>query len=55
MGVSPVVVAIDEESYRAAPFKGSPTLTWTNEKMNRGELEKVQVDGRRAGQFIDQG
>jgi len=26
-----VVVAIDEESYRAAPFKGSPTLTWTNE------------------------
>ena len=26
-----VVVAIDEESYRATPFKGSPTLTWTNE------------------------
>lgn len=26
-----VVVAIDEESFRAAPFKGSPTLTWTNE------------------------
>ena len=26
-----VVVAIDEESYRAAPFKGSPTLTWTSE------------------------
>lgn len=26
-----VVVAIDEESYRAAPFKGSPTLTWTAE------------------------
>jgi adenylate cyclase len=26
-----VVVAIDEESYRTAPFKGSPTLTWTNE------------------------
>lgn len=26
-----VVVAIDEESYRAAPFKGSPTLTWTGE------------------------
>ena len=26
-----VVVAIDEESYRAVPFKGSPTLTWTNE------------------------
>lgn len=30
-------------------------LTWTNEKMNRASLEKVQVDGRRAGQFIDQG
>jgi adenylate cyclase len=30
--VSPtVVVAIDEETYRAAPFKGSPTLTWTGE------------------------
>jgi adenylate cyclase/guanylate cyclase len=30
--ISPtVVVAIDEESYRAAPFKGSPTLTWTGE------------------------
>jgi len=26
-----VVVAIDEESFRAAPFKGSPTQTWTNE------------------------
>lgn len=26
-----VVVAIDEESYRASPFKGSPTLTWTSE------------------------
>lgn len=26
-----VVVAIDEESYRTAPFKGSPTLTWTGE------------------------
>lgn len=26
-----VVVAIDEESYRAPPFKGSPTLTWTGE------------------------
>ena len=28
---SAVVVAIDEESYRAPPFKGSPTLTWTGE------------------------
>jgi adenylate cyclase len=26
-----VVVAIDEETYRAAPFKGSPMLTWTGE------------------------
>jgi adenylate cyclase len=26
-----VVVAIDEESLRAAPFKGSPTVTWTGE------------------------
>jgi len=30
-------------------------LTWSNEKLNRADLEKVQVDGRRAGQFIDQG
>jgi adenylate cyclase len=26
-----VVVAIDEESYRVVPFKGSPTMTWTGE------------------------
>jgi adenylate cyclase len=26
-----VVVAIDEETERAAPFKGSPTMTWTGE------------------------
>ena len=26
-----VVVAIDEESYQAAPFKGAPLLTWTGE------------------------
>ncbi|MEZ5819212.1 MAG: adenylate/guanylate cyclase domain-containing protein [Bradyrhizobium sp.] len=26
-----VVVAIDEESYRTPPLKGSPTLTWTRE------------------------
>ncbi len=30
-------------------------LTWINEKTNRGPLEKVQIDARRAGQFIDQG
>lgn len=26
-----VVVAIDEDTYRTPPFKGSPTLTWTRE------------------------
>jgi adenylate cyclase len=26
-----VVIAIDEESFRAAPFNGSPMLTWTSE------------------------
>jgi adenylate cyclase len=26
-----VVVVIDEESYRTAPFSGSPTITWTRE------------------------
>src|SRR5205807_1134782 len=26
-----VVVAIDEESYRSAPFKGAPVMTWTGE------------------------
>ncbi|WP_418318159.1 CHASE2 domain-containing protein [Piscinibacter sakaiensis] len=26
-----VVVAIDEETYQAPPFKGSPTITWTRE------------------------
>jgi PrtD family type I secretion system ABC transporter len=30
-------------------------LAWSNEKLNRADLEKVQIDGRRAGQFIDQG
>ncbi|WP_454626893.1 CHASE2 domain-containing protein [Bradyrhizobium cenepequi] len=37
-----VVVAIDEESYRAAPFKGSPTLTWTGEI---GRVLGAIVDG----------
>jgi adenylate cyclase len=37
-----VVVAIDEESYRAAPFKGSPTLTWTSEI---GRVLGAIVDG----------
>lgn len=37
-----VVVAIDEESYRAAPFKGSPTMTWTGEI---GRVLNAIVDG----------
>lgn len=30
-------------------------LAWINEKTNREPLEKIQVDSRRAAQFIDQG
>jgi PrtD family type I secretion system ABC transporter len=30
-------------------------LAWSNERMNRERLEANQIDGRRAGQFIDQG
>jgi adenylate cyclase len=26
-----VVVALDEETYRTPPFKGTPTITWTGE------------------------
>ncbi len=26
-----VVIALDEETYRTPPFKGSPTLTWTSD------------------------
>lgn len=37
-----VVVAIDEESYRASPFRGSPTLTWTREI---GRVLTAVVDG----------
>ncbi|MEP6839228.1 MAG: adenylate/guanylate cyclase domain-containing protein [Bradyrhizobium sp.] len=37
-----VVVAIDEESYRAAPFKDSPMLTWTSEI---GRVLGAIVDG----------
>ena len=37
-----VVVAIDEESYRTPPFKGSPTLTWTREI---GRVLTAIVDG----------
>ena len=27
----PVVIAVDEASYRTPPFAGSPTVTWTRE------------------------
>lgn len=37
-----VVVALDEESYRTPPFKGSPTLTWTREI---GRVLNSIVDG----------
>jgi adenylate cyclase len=37
-----VVIAIDEESYRAPPFKGSPTLTWTREI---GRVLGAVIDG----------
>jgi adenylate cyclase len=37
-----VVVAIDEESYGAPPFKGSPMLTWTSEI---GRVLGAIVDG----------
>lgn len=37
-----VVVAIDEESYRTEPFKGSPTLTWTREI---GRVLNALLDG----------
>ena len=28
---STVVIALDEETYRTPPFRGSPTLTWTGD------------------------
>ena len=37
-----VVVAIDEESYRTPPLKGSPTLTWTREV---GRVLQAIVEG----------
>jgi adenylate cyclase len=37
-----VVVALDEESYRAPPFSGSPTLTWTAEI---GRVLNAVIDG----------
>jgi adenylate cyclase len=37
-----VVVAIDEETYRTPPFKGSPTVTWTSEI---GRVLNAVIDG----------
>jgi adenylate cyclase len=37
-----VVIAIDEESYRTPPFKGSPTVVWTNEI---GRIIASVIDG----------
>jgi class 3 adenylate cyclase/CHASE2 domain-containing sensor protein len=37
-----VVVAIDEETYKTPPFKGSPTLTWTTEI---GRVLSAVIDG----------
>jgi len=37
-----VVIAIDEESYQAAPFKGAPLLTWTGEI---GRVMTAVLDG----------
>jgi adenylate cyclase len=36
------VIAIDEETYRTPPFKGSPTLTWTTEI---GRVLDTVIDG----------
>jgi hypothetical protein len=36
------VIAIDEETYETAPFKGSPTLTWTTEV---GRVLNAVIDG----------
>jgi len=37
-----VVIALDEESYRTPPFKGSPTIVWTNEI---GRVITAVIDG----------
>jgi class 3 adenylate cyclase/CHASE2 domain-containing sensor protein len=37
-----VVVAIDEETYRTPPFKGSPTIVWTTEA---GRVLSAVIDG----------
>ncbi len=47
-----VVVAIDEESLRTAPFKGSPMLTWTGEI---GRVLAATLGRRRQGGRLRRG
>jgi adenylate cyclase len=37
-----VVVALDEETFRTAPFEGTPTVTWTREI---GRVLSAVIDG----------
>ncbi|MFZ0600873.1 MAG: CHASE2 domain-containing protein, partial [Roseiarcus sp.] len=39
---STVVIALDEETYASAPFKGSPTLTWTGDL---GRVVSAAIEG----------
>jgi class 3 adenylate cyclase/CHASE2 domain-containing sensor protein len=39
---STVVIALDEQTYAAPPFKGSPTLTWTDDI---GRVVSAVIDG----------
>jgi adenylate cyclase len=39
---STVVIALDDETYASAPFKGSPTLTWTNDT---GRVVSAAIEG----------
>ena len=39
---STVVIALDEETYASAPFKGSPTLTWTGDI---GRVVSAAIEG----------
>ncbi len=46
---SPVaILALDEETYRTAPFKASPTITWTNE-IGRAVAAALDAGGKVAG------
>ncbi len=47
-----VVVAIDEESLRTAPFSGSPMLTWTGEI---GRVLAATLGRRRQGGRLRRG